>query len=122
MIVGCESDDKRSQGGPFTIITDIDFTTERGTFRVNRGSQELGCSAGTFVTHHLGQDEWSAFQKVLTCTEGKRSGSLLIRIELALARYRWNFQSGTGDFAGVKGKGKFRVRPNPGPELAGVET
>ena len=122
MGAGCRGGDEgngaSAPGGPLTIVTDIDFTTERGTFRVKRGSQELGCSGGIFVTHHLGQDEWSTLQKVLTCTEGERGGSFLIRLELAL--YRWNFQSGTGDFAGVKGKGKFTVRGNP--DLKGGET
>lgn len=109
------------------MVTDIDFTTETGTFRVKKGSEELGCSSGTFVNHTLGQGasgpgEWTgAILKVLTCTDGEGSGSFLINLELAF--YRWNFRSGTGDFAGVKGKGKFSVRGSPGPEtLRGVET
>ena len=100
---------------------DIDFTTVRGTFRVKRGSQELGCSGGTFITHHIGRDEWSMLQAVLTCAEGERCGSFVIRLEAALSRNRWNFQSGTGDFAGVKGKGKFSWRGNP-DDLKGVQT
>lgn len=122
-VAGCSGgDDPASAGGPVTIVTDIDFTTERGTFRVKKGSRELGCSGGTLVIHHLGQDEWSVLQKVMTCTEGERSGSFLIRDELALSRFRWNFQGGTGDFAGVKGKGKISVCRNPGPELTCVGT
>jgi hypothetical protein len=126
MVAGCsggdEGDAASAHGRPVTIVADLDVTTEKGTFRVEKGSEELGCSGGTFVNHHLGQDEWSVLQKVLTCTEGERSGSFVIRMEAALARYRWNFQSGTGDFAGVKGKGKFSERRNPAPELSGVET
>jgi hypothetical protein len=125
MVAGCsggdEGDGASGQGGPLTIVTDIDFTSDQGTFRVKRGSQELGCSGGTFVTHLLGQGEWTGtLQKVLTCTEGERSGSFLIHLELL--SYRWNFQTGTGDFAGVEGKGKFSVRGNRPPDLKGVET
>ena len=61
------------------------------------------------------------FLKVLTCTDGERSGSLLIRF-FGIDSSRWNFQSGTGDFAGVKGNGKFHLRFSPGPEISGVET
>ncbi len=47
MVVGCSSGDDgtSADGGRFTIVTDIDFTTETGTFRVKKGSEELGCSA-----------------------------------------------------------------------------
>ena len=125
MVAGCSGGDTgdgaSAPGGPLTIVTDIDFTTDQGTFRVKWGSQELGCSGGTFVTHLLGQDEWGGvLQKVLTCTEGERGGSFLIRLELT--SYRWNFQSGTGDFARVKGKGKFSVRGNRTRPARGVET
>ena len=75
LAAGCREDDKNAGPAPLTIVTDIDVTTERGTFRVTRGSQELGCSGGTFFTRHLGQDEVSTLQMVLTCTEGERSGS-----------------------------------------------
>src|SRR5262245_41877686 len=141
LVAGCGGGDK-AHGGEVTIVTDIDVTTERGTFRVTRGSQALGCSGGTFVTHHLGQDAWltaspphryvrpghtpwvapviTPLQKVLNCTEGERNGSLLIRIRFAHSGYRWNFENGTGDFAGVKGKGRFSWRRNPDP--SGVET
>jgi len=44
-----------------------------------------------------------------------------MRLEGALSRNRWNFQSGTGDFAGVKGKGKFSWRGKP-DDLKGVQT
>jgi len=125
MVAGCsggdEGDAASAPGGPLTIVMDIDFTTVQGPFRVTRGSQELGCSRGTFVTNHLGQDEWSMLQNVMTCTEGERSGSFVMRLEGALARNRWNFQSGTGDFAGVKGKGKFSFR-GPTLDLKGVQT
>jgi len=115
---GCREDDKNADPAPLTIVTDIDFTTERGTFRVKRGSQELGCSGGTFVTRHLGQDEWSTLQMVSTCTEGERSGSFFIRIKNL---HLWNFQSGTGDFAGVRGKGKGKLTAggNAGPNRTG---
>ena len=68
-------------------------------------------SRGTFVDHPLGAVGFETGQssgvilKVLTCAEGDRSGSLFIPVETASSR--WKFQSGTGDFAGVKGKGKF---------------
>ena len=122
-VAGCSGGDEAASanGGPVTIVMDIDSTTVRGPFRVTRGSHELGCSGGTFVTHHLGQDEWSMLQNVLTCTEGERSGSFVMRLEGALSRNRWNFQSGTGDFAGVKGKGKFSWRGKP-DDLKGVQT
>ena len=118
LAAGCREDDKNAGPSPLTIVTDIDVTTERGTFRVTRGSQELGCSGGTFFTRHLGQDEVSTLQMVLTCTEGERSGSFFIRIENL---QRWNFQSGTGDFAGVRGKGKGKLTAggNAGPNRTG---
>jgi hypothetical protein len=124
---GDEGDSKSTTGGPFTIVTNIDFTTQNGTFKVAQGSQELGCSGGTFVDHPLGAGEYGtgessgAILKVLTCTDGERSGSLLIRF-FGIDSSRWNFQSGTGDFAGVKGRGKFHLRFSPGPEISGVET
>ena len=108
-------------------MTDIDFTTQNGTFKVAQGSEELGCSGGTFVDHLLGAGEYGtggssgAILKVLTCTDGERSGSFLIRF-FGVDSSRWNFRGGTGDFAGVKGKGKFYLRFNPGPEISGVET
>lgn len=107
-VAGCSGgDDAASEhGGPVTIVTDIDVTTEKGAFNVKNGSKELGCSGGTFITRHLGQDEWSTLQMVLTCTEGERSGSFFIRIKNL---HLWNFQSGTGDFAGVRGKGKGKL-------------
>lgn len=124
MVVGCEGDDKRSQGGPFTIVTDIDFTTEpyKGTFRVKPGSDKLGCSRGTFVDHFLGNGDWSngAILKILTCTDGEHSGSFLIRFEIAFER--WRLLTGTRDFTGVEGKGHFSMRRSKGPELSGVET
>ena len=118
LAAGCREDDKKAGPSPLTIVTDIDVTTERGTFRVTLGSQELGCSGGTFFTRHLGQDEFSTLQMVLTCTEGERSGSFFIRIENL---QRWNFQSGTGDFAGVRGKGKGKLTAggNAGPNRTG---
>ena len=117
MVVGCENDDKRSRGGPFTIVTDMDFRTEpiHGTFRVRPGSEKLGCSRGTFVDHPLVS---GAILKVLTCTDGERGGSFLIRFELAFER--WKFRSGTGDFTGVEGNGHYANRRRP--ELSGVET
>ena len=128
-VAGCSGGDDAASahGGPLTIVTDIDFTTERGTFRVKRGSQELGCSGGTFVDHPLGAGEYGtgdssgAILKVLTCTDGERSGSFLIRF-FGIDSSRWNFRSGTGDFVGVKGKGKFSLRFSPGAEISGVET
>jgi hypothetical protein len=125
---GCRGDDNEERPASFSIVTDIDFTSDpiKGTFRVKQGSEELGCSGGTFVDHPLGsgafgQEESSgAILKVLTCTGGERSGSFLIRFEIAFSR--WTFLSGTDDFAGVKGKGKYSNPRRPGPELSGVET
>jgi hypothetical protein len=127
MVAGCSGGDDAASahGGPVTIVTDIDVTTGKGTFRVRKGSEELGCSGGTFVNYALGEasgpgESSDAILKVLTCSDGERSGSFRITFELAFSR--WNFRSGTGDFAGVKGKGKFAWRRSPGSELSGVET
>ena len=128
-IAGCSGggDGASAHGGSFTIVTDIDFTTQDGTFKVAQGSEALGCSSGTFVDHFLGAGEYGTGEssgtilKVLTCADGERSGSFLIRF-IGIDSSRWNFRRGTGDFVGVKGNGKFHLRFSRGPEISGVET
>lgn len=115
-------EDASTHGGSFKIVTNIDFTTAPygGAFTVTKGSEALGCSSGTFVDHYLGHEEPNGeILKVLTCTDGERSGSFLISSEVAFER--WKFRSGTGDFTEVEGKGDFATRRNSG-ELSGVET
>ena len=123
---GCRGDDNEERPASFSMVTHLDFTGDpvKGTFRVKQGSEGLGCSSGTFVDHPLGSGEGlgepsGAILKVLTCADGERSGSFLIRFEIESSR--WNFQSGTGDFAGVKGKGKYSNPRGEGTELSGVE-
>ena len=84
MVAGCSSGDDgtSADGGPFTIVTDIDFTTETGTFRVKKGSEELGCSSGTFVDHALGQagESSGAILKVLTTAPEPKSQKELAQL------------------------------------------
>ena len=72
--LGCGGDDGEgtsAEGGSLTIKTDIDFTSEpvKGTFQVTEGSDELGCSGGTFVDQNVGEDD---VNKVTACTDGDR--------------------------------------------------
>ena len=98
-----------------TLLTDIDFTSEpyKRTFKVSEGSEELGCSGGTFLDHNVGQFQVEAILKVLTCTDGERSGSFIIRFHPSLVVTRWKVESATGDFTGLKGAGDFSVVENP---------
>ena len=61
--VSCGGDDDGNgadadNNGSVTIVTDIDFTSEpfKGTFEVTEGSEELGCSGGTFVDDFVDDD------------------------------------------------------------------
>ena len=62
-----------------------------------------------------------AILKVLTCTDGERSGSFIIRFHPSLVVTRWHVESATGDFTGLKGAGDFSVVENQERE-SGVET
>jgi hypothetical protein len=81
-------------------------------WHVTQGSYELGCSEGTVLDHPLaGDEEFGAggVQQVFTRTDGKRSGSFVIRWDgkaiLGFAWERsWNFHGGTNDYAEVNGK------------------
>lgn len=117
--------DGTGEPAPFTIVTAVDFLTDpfSGTFNVEQGSDALGCSGGTFADHPLAAGDFGTGQsggvllKVLTCTNGKRSGSFLIHFEMAFER--WRFHRGTGDFTGVEGQGHYFMRRG---DFAGIET
>lgn len=125
--VGCGGDDDAegtSAGtGSLTIVTDIDFSSEpyRGTFEVTEGSDELGCSGGTFLDQNAGED---GVNKVLTCTDGERSGSFTILFHPTPEESdvsRWQVVRATGDFTGLEGEGDFSVDYSDDEE-SGVET
>ena len=123
---GCRGDGEdqgtSAKDSSLTLLTDIDFTSEpyKRTFKVSEGSEELGCSGGTFLDHEVGQFQVEAILKVLTCTDGERSGSFIIRFHPSLVVTRWHVESATGDFTGLKGAGDFSVVENR--EKSGVET
>lgn len=110
---------------PFTIVTTVDFLADppSGTFDVEQGSDALGCSGGTFVDHPLLEGDFGTGQsggvllKVLTCTNGERSGSFLIHFQMAFER--WKFHGGTGDFRTVEGEGHYFIRRG---DFGGIET
>jgi hypothetical protein len=118
--VGCGGDG--DDEGSFTLVTDIDFRRApyRGTFEVTEGADELGCSAGTFVDHDVAL--WDV-NKVLTCTDGERSGSFTIRFRPGPegAVSQWQFWPGTGDFTWIYGGGDFSFDYGDGRD-SGVET
>jgi hypothetical protein len=125
--VGCGGDDDgegtSADTGSLTIVTDIDFTSEpyTGTFEVTEGSDELGCSGGTFVDQNVGGDD---VDKVLTCTDGERSGSFTILFHPTPEESdvsRWQVVRATGDFTGLEGEGDFSVDYSDDEE-SGVET
>lgn len=124
--VGCGGDDDgegTAESGSLTIVTDIDFTSEpvKGTFEVTEGSDELGCPGGTFVDDDLGEDD---VEKVLTCTDGERSGSFTILFHPTPEESdvsRWQVVRATGDFTGLEGEGDFSVDYSD-DEDSGVET
>jgi hypothetical protein len=119
--VGCGGDG--DDEGSLTLVTDIDFSSApyRGTFEVTEGADELGCSAGTFVDQNVAL--WDV-HKVLTCTDGERSGSFTILFHPGPeegAVSRWQFFRGTGDFTWIDGGGDFSVEYGDDRE-SGVET
>src|SRR5262245_20113944 len=105
--------DGTAEPAPFTIVTTFDSLTDplSGTSNVEQGSDATGCWDGTLVDHPLAEGDFGTGQsggvtlKVLTCTQGERSGSFLVHFEAAFER--WRFHSGTGDFAGIKGQGHY---------------
>jgi len=117
--------DRIAEPAPFTIVTAVDFLTDpfSATFKVEQGSDALGCSGGKFVDHPLAEGDFGTGQsggvllKVLTCTNGERSGSFLIHFEMAFER--WRFHGGTGDFTAVEGRGHYFMRRG---DFAGIET
>jgi hypothetical protein len=120
--VGCGGDDG-SESGSLTLVTDIDFTSEpyKGTFEVTEGAAALGCSAGTFVDNNVGEAD---VDKVLTCTDGERSGSFTILFHPTGEESDvspWQFVRGTRDFTGIQGEGDFSVDYGDDEE-SGVET
>ena len=59
-----------------------------------------------------------AILKVLTCTDGERSGSIIVRFHPSLVVTRWHVESATSDFTGLKGAGGFSVVENRGRSQA----
>jgi hypothetical protein len=125
--VGCGGDDDgegtSAESGSLTLVTDIDFTSEpyNGTFKVTKGVDELGCSAGTFIDKNVGEAD---VDKVLTCTDGERNGSFTILFHPTGEESdvsRWQFVRGTGDFTGIEGEGDFSVDYSDDRD-SGVET
>src|SRR4029450_5557589 len=125
--VGCGGDDDgegtSADTGSLTIVTDIDFTSEpyTGTFEVTEGSDELGCSGGTFVDQNVGGDD---VDKGLTGADGERSGSFTILFHPTPEESdvsRWQVVRATGDFTGLEGEGDFSVDYSDDEE-SGVET
>jgi hypothetical protein len=127
ILAGCGRDDEGegtpAESGSLTIVTDIDFTSEpfKGTFEVTDGSDELGCSGGTFVDQNVGEED---VDKVLTCMDGERSGSFTILFHPTPEESDvsgWEFVRATGDFTGLEGEGDFSVDYGD-DEDSGVET
>jgi hypothetical protein len=124
--LGCGGDDGEgtsAESGSLTIKTDIDFTSEpvKGTFQVTEGSDELGCSGGTFVDQNVGEED---VNKLLTCTDGDRSGSFTILFHPTPDESdvsRWQVVRATGEFTGLEGEGDFSVDYSDDEE-SGVET
>jgi hypothetical protein len=142
MLAGCSGGDD----GSFTLVMDFAFyeTPVSGTFTVSEGSNALGCSRGTFVD----KTEFAPVPRMteeLTCTDGGRTGSFIIRVlpahpasqpneadpevETGTAtdtdpepiETRWRFDGGTGDFTGLEGEGDLILELN-GNEFSGVGT
>lgn len=145
MTSGCGGDD-----GSFTLATNfVIYTTPvEGVFTVTHGADALGCSRGTAVDRGPAPKALNS-TLVFTCTKGDRKGSFVIRARPLVPRptplesvdtqalervdtqyldtvsftaeQAWRFESGTGDFAGLGGKGDSIIAID-GNDFSGAAT
>lgn len=118
------ADDESTRRGPVpgeavSMVTDVDFSSApfSGTFRVDEGSDVLGCSSGTFVDSRA---DFDGIYKILTCDDGG-TGTFTVRAhtmtlgckdgppEVCKGTWSIDFPLSTGDFVGVQGFGEFEV-------------
>jgi hypothetical protein len=141
-LAACSSDDPGEgnaaatpvAGAAVSIVTDVDFTATPfgGTFRVEEGSDVLGCSSGTFVDSEA---EFDGIYKVLTCDSGS-NGTFTVRAhtmslgcdgedpETCSGTWSVDAPRSTGDFVGLHGFGEFEVffdEPNSAVETIAGE-
>jgi hypothetical protein len=99
--------------GRITLITQINFTAEpyRGTFKVTKGAEVLGCERGSFVDTPAG----TTIHKELTCESGERSGTFTAKFNPQDApgpgdrNGPWSIVEAADDFSGLYGEGEFWV-------------
>src|SRR5262245_55495506 len=136
MLAGCGGGDD----GSFTLVIDGAFykTPVSGTFTVSEGSDDLGCSSGTFVDTPVRQSVRGTLptivRNVLTCTDGDRRGSFVTRFPTSRRFWlsasaastepgvtHWRFEGGTDDFTGIEGSGDLSLKID-GDNFAGIAT